>query len=285
MSAGRSERARSELIDAAVFYGLAVAFACVAAVLIRRTGQPALAAAYMYTPLLAVATAALIRDRRAVTLAGLGLTRAGLGGWAFALLVPLAVVAAVAVAVAASGVATFRPPAEAGPVAAWPLKFAAHLAVGVVLAFGEETGWRGYLLPRLLPLGVWPAMLLVGFLHGAWHLPLILLTPFYHGEGARWLILPEFLAALTLAGVAYGYLRLKTGSVWPAILMHAALNEYLALMEDATQTDDPARLAALGGESGLFMLVAIAAVALWVARRGGLASRAAPAGPAGGATA
>lgn len=41
--------------------------------------------------------------------------------------------------------------------------------------FGEEIGWRGYLLPNLLdthrPL---PALLRVGFIWAAWHLPLLL---------------------------------------------------------------------------------------------------------------
>lgn len=41
-------------------------------------------------------------------------------------------------------------------------------------AFGEEWGWRGYLLPRL-PLGVWSALLLSGLIHGLWHAPILLL--------------------------------------------------------------------------------------------------------------
>src|SRR5436305_814196 len=43
------------------------------------------------------------------------------------------------------------------------------------LAFGEQWGWRGYLLPRLLPLGQWPALLLSGAIWGLWHAPVILL--------------------------------------------------------------------------------------------------------------
>ena len=45
-----------------------------------------------------------------------------------------------------------------------------------------------------------PACLAVGFLHGVWHLPLILLTPFYHAGGTWWATVPLFLAALTLSG-------------------------------------------------------------------------------------
>ena len=44
-----------------------------------------------------------------------------------------------------------------------------------VLAFGEELGWRGWLVPALRPLGTWPTLLLSGAIWGVWHSPLILL--------------------------------------------------------------------------------------------------------------
>lgn len=44
-----------------------------------------------------------------------------------------------------------------------------------VLAFGEEVGWRGLLLPALRPLGDWPAVLITGVVWGVWHAPIVLL--------------------------------------------------------------------------------------------------------------
>jgi len=41
----------------------------------------------------------------------------------------------------------------------------------VVQVFGEEYGWRGYLLPKLLPLGERRASLIVGVVWGLWHFP------------------------------------------------------------------------------------------------------------------
>lgn len=45
--------------------------------------------------------------------------------------------------------------------------------INSVFAFGEELGWRGFLLPRLMPLGKTKAYLLVGIIWGLWHAPLI----------------------------------------------------------------------------------------------------------------
>jgi membrane protease YdiL (CAAX protease family) len=47
-------------------------------------------------------------------------------------------------------------------------------AVNGLFAFGEELGWRGYLLPKLMPLGKWKAYVLVGIIWGLWHGPLVL---------------------------------------------------------------------------------------------------------------
>ena len=58
-----------------------------------------------------------------------------------------------------------------------------------------ETGY-----PRLAPA-------LVGFLHGVWHLPLMLLTTAYNPVGDRFIVVPLFLAVLTAAGILYGYPR------------------------------------------------------------------------------
>jgi len=53
--------------------------------------------------------------------------------------------------------------------------------INSILGFGEEWGWRGYLLPRLMPLGKWKAYLLLGMIWGLWHAPLILIGFNYPG--------------------------------------------------------------------------------------------------------
>ena len=63
--------------------------------------------------------------------------------------------------------------------------FAEALVLSIVLGptayaammLGNEYGWRGYLLPRLMPLGRWPAYVITGLLWGLSILPIVLLTP------------------------------------------------------------------------------------------------------------
>jgi membrane protease YdiL (CAAX protease family) len=69
--------------------------------------------------------------------------------------------------------------------------------------------------------------LLVGFLHGVWHLPLMLMTTAYNPAGNRLITVPIFLAVLTGAGVIYAYLRWTSGSIWPVIIAHGTFNAVL----------------------------------------------------------
>jgi membrane protease YdiL (CAAX protease family) len=133
-------------------------------------------------------------------------------------------------------------------------KILSGLVIGTLFALAEEIGWRGYMLPRLLGRGVVPAMLLVGLLHGIWHLPLMLTTDYYHNTGNPLLMVPLFLITLSLVGIVYGFLRMWTGSVWPVAIAHAAANMAWEIMTEMTQTKSALVLEYIGGESGLIMI-------------------------------
>jgi membrane protease YdiL (CAAX protease family) len=97
-----------------------------------------------------------------------------------------------------------------------------------VATFGEEFGWRGYLQPRLLGLGMGPrrAMVGMGLIWGVWHWPAILMG---HNYGLSYPGAP-FLGPLAMVwftltvGTLLGWLTFRAGSVWPAVIGHAALN-------------------------------------------------------------
>ncbi|HEY0724301.1 MAG TPA: CPBP family intramembrane glutamic endopeptidase [Pyrinomonadaceae bacterium] len=144
------------------------------------------------------------------------------------------------------------------------------VSVAVVTLFGgigEEIGWRGYLLPQLLELGALRAALICGLLHGLWHLPVMIWTPFYHGAGNQWIVIPLFLATLTLAGICYGYLRLTTASIWPPALAHSAFNIVWERFNLFTDSAAPLAIEYLAGECGVLTLIALALPAAWFGRR------------------
>lgn len=51
----------------------------------------------------------------------------------------------------------------------------------MLFAFGEELGWRGFLLPKLMPLGKWKAIILSNVIWGFWHAPVIMQGHNYPG--------------------------------------------------------------------------------------------------------
>ncbi len=95
--------------------------------------------------------------------------------------------------------------------------------VNLIPALGEELGWRGWLLPKLMPLGTLPALLVTGLIWGLWHAPLVLLG-YNYPDAPGWLGLTAMVAMCVLVGAVFGWLRLRSGSVWPAALAHAAFN-------------------------------------------------------------
>ncbi len=95
--------------------------------------------------------------------------------------------------------------------------------VNLLPALGEELGWRGWLLPKLMPLGTVPALLITGVVWGLWHAPLVLLG-YNYPDAPGWLGLTAMVGMCILVGAVFGWLRLRSGSVWPAALAHAAFN-------------------------------------------------------------
>lgn len=196
----------------------------------------------------------------------LGLDRAGLKAWPLAIAGPAVIHLAGLILLAFAGLSVFAAPQLAGSAGFAIFKISTGLVIGTLFALGEEIGWRGYMLPRLFGRGVVPAMLLVGFLHGVWHLPLMLTTGYYHNSGNPLLIVPLFLVTLTLAGVFFGFLRLWTGSVWAVAIAHAAANMAWEIMGEMTQTKSPLVLEYVGGESGVIMIAGLAAFSFFIIR-------------------
>lgn len=101
-----------------------------------------------------------------------------------------------------------------------------------VTCFGEEWGWRGYLLPKmhsLLP--TIPTLLITGVIWGLWHAPLTIIG---HNYGMDYPGFPFAGIAMmclfcTVLGIFMSYVTLKTKSCIPAILAHGAVNGISAI--------------------------------------------------------
>ncbi|HTP03270.1 MAG TPA: CPBP family intramembrane glutamic endopeptidase [Anaerolineales bacterium] len=113
-------------------------------------------------------------------------------------------------------------------------------AVGVILispianflaTLGEELGWRAYLLPKFMPLGWRKATLLLGAIWGLWHWPVIFMGYEYGSTypGHPWIGPLLFVWIAFCFGIFLSWITLRGGSVWPAVIGHAAINGIAAI--------------------------------------------------------
>jgi uncharacterized protein len=111
-----------------------------------------------------------------------------------------------------------------------------HFVVTATLSFvlllpsvlGEELGWRGFLVPELCKWMRFTGVALVsGLLWAVWHWPMIFMGIY----GSKVVPLSFQLLTFTLFIVANGfilaYLRLKTNSVWTAVIFHMSSNIFM----------------------------------------------------------
>jgi uncharacterized protein len=225
---------------------------------------------YMFTPALTALIMMLVVTRDGFSREGwkpLGLHRLGLKAWWIAFLLPLVVGVVATALVWATPLASFVVP-ERG-MGTTILGFAITVGLATLtLSLGEELGWRGYLLPRLLGVGRTRALVLVGLIWAAWHVPLIFLTPLYHANGNRLLVLCLFVGTIVAGSFFFGYLRIWTGSVWPASIAHSAHNAAWGTLGAFTVASSPVVVNQyLVGDSGILILIGTVVGAVWLGRK------------------
>ncbi len=106
-----------------------------------------------------------------------------------------------------------------------PLHLTFLISIGLVflfipLGFGEEYGWRGYLLPRLLPLGEVKGTIVLGLIWALWHLPVLTLR-----AGPLWLSIPFFIILAVLLAFPFTWLYRAAGaSIIIVSLFHSSFD-------------------------------------------------------------
>jgi membrane protease YdiL (CAAX protease family) len=183
----------------------------------------------------------------------------GLGAIGIALVFPVAVGIVAYGAAWTTGLAGL----DALPSAGVVVPFAFGMGIGLVLAAGEEIGWRGYMLTRLIDAGVPRPVLVGGLIWALWHVPLVLGGVYAAGPSPA-LSAVLIVVSITSFGYVIGRLRLESGSVWPAVVLHGAWNRVIQQLFDPATTGAGATLWV--GESGVLTALTLILAAVGFSR-------------------
>jgi uncharacterized protein len=255
---------------AAIFAVLVLCMSVGAALLIRfleLTPGLAMWVLWSFTPTVAALIMLLVVTREGYSREGwksLGLHRLGLNVWWIAFGVTLVVTVAASAIVWATPLASFVMP-ESGIVNV-VINFVISVAIAALtFSLGEEIGMRGYLQPRLMSLGRTRALLVVGLVWATWHMPLYYFVAKLFPVGNVLLFVPLFYGTIVAASFFFGYLRIYTGSIWPASIAHAVHNTAWSTLGAFTATSSPVLVNLyLVGDYGILILVGTVIGAIWV---------------------
>ena len=269
----------------AIYFAVLVPLTAVFQAIIISTGNSSWIWALMWSPAVASVVARLVlREGFADVSFRLG----GRRGWkaiGLALIFPI-VIGLIAYGIAWTiGLVRFGPEplglvaAYVGDSASPVVVFVLNLAVATTIvtifsaltAAGEEIGWRGYMLTRLIDAGVPRPILASGLIWGLWHVPLILGGVYLAGGPPPALSAVLFMVMATAFSFVFARLRLEKGSVWPAIALHAAWNAIIQAAFDPASRGAGAELWI--GEAGILVALTMIVAAVifsrgpWTIRR------------------
>jgi membrane protease YdiL (CAAX protease family) len=161
--------------------------------------------------------------------------------WALmAWLLPVAYAGVAYIIVWVSGLGSFGNPvfvADMGRALGWPtapawlieagsllLLGVFGMVQGVATGLGEEIGWRGFLAPEVTRAwGFTRGTLFTGVIWTTWHLPILLFAD-YNAGTPWWFGMPCFAVMVISISFPFAWLRLRSGSVWPAAILHGSHN-------------------------------------------------------------
>ena len=186
-------------------------------------------------------------------------------GLAFAAVI-LVVALSIGAAFATGGLTLARPAHVSAARLAVSAPF--MLAFTCLFSFCEEFGWRGFLLPKLLPLGVGRAMVTSGLIWFVWEAPLVWfgMLDGEIGHVSMPLTLGLHLIQNIAIAVAFGYLRLRFGSVFLPAFAHGLLNTLGGLAMTLLAETNPI-LGDFDGPVGTAIMAGVGVVA-WGLTRG-----------------
>jgi len=135
-------------------------------------------------------------------------------------------------------------------------------------ALGEEIGWRGFLLPRLTgQFGFTFGCLISGCVWAVWHYPGLLWADYNAGTNPVYALTCFTLMVVSMAFIM-GWLRLKSGSLWPCAMLHASHNLFIqAILDRLTAPVGRALYVTTEFGAGLVLTVGVTGLYFWLQRK------------------
>ena len=135
----------------------------------------------------------------------------------------------------------------------------------------DEFAWRGYLAPKvyLLKKNIWLSHAFVGLVWGAWHLPFVYVFWPYLTPNMLWYFIPMLLVGTISQSTVYGEIRLATGSVLPAWIMHTIGNTIgnFLLSNGIVHLRSGWELVVSPGAESVISIIVMFAIGYWVHTR------------------
>lgn len=137
------------------------------------------------------------------------------------------------------------------------LTFMAGLPGSFSTALGEEIGWRGFLTPRVnIAFGFLLGTFLTGVVWASWHMPALFLGPYNGGGSPVWEAACFAINVIAACGF-YAWLRIASGSLWPAATAHAAHNLIVQGIFDPLSARGASEITMVGEFGVVFTIVAV----------------------------
>jgi uncharacterized protein len=227
---------------------------------------PSFAVVGMFAPAIAAVIMRLWVSKEGLR-GSLGPIRGRLRWFAVALVGPAVFVTAAVGIATATGIGGFTLGVNTPFVTVWLTLLLINAPISAVLTLGEEYGWRGYLLPKLLPLGEFKASAIIALIWAPWHLPLLMVGLNYLSKNP--LAVMAFMLLLTL-GLSMLLTRLFVvagGSVLVVALAHASFNAFGDRLSDSAHLSGDPFLVSVGGVLGFALMALVIGVVSGYRRR------------------
>jgi membrane protease YdiL (CAAX protease family) len=146
----------------------------------------------------------------------------------------------------------------------FPIFLVTLLFNGTLGALLEEVAWRGFLVPKMMELTSFPkTALITGLIWAVWHYPLIIFSNVRLGNTPLAYSLVCFTIFAVGVSFATAWLRLKSGSVWSAALLHGSHNVFMLHVFNTLTTDTGGTWLLLGEYGAVFAAMGLLLVILF----------------------